>query len=301
MINLSKPYFIFFTLGDWGGYKLRDQITMRAIGNQMHNFAKLHTPKYIVALGDNFYDKGVESSTDDAWNSVWLNNYINEYPLMQTIPWYAILGNHDYYGGYKSVKAEIDRTKFCRNWYMPKNQYTYYDTISKTYSIFLDTCQIYPELYTETYEMMNCRKSVFDSLNYLEGKLIEAQSLGSKWILVFGHYHLFSNGYYNNYDIMISRVLPLLSKYKVDAYFCGHEHNFQLLSLNQQDHSIYFIVNGAGTYTSHVVSNNMDTSIETHYVSEHNGFTRHFVQDNMFHIQFIDLNGVCKYHYTIMK
>ena len=41
MINLSKSYFVFFTLGDWGGYKFKDQITMRAIGNQMHNFAKL--------------------------------------------------------------------------------------------------------------------------------------------------------------------------------------------------------------------------------------------------------------------
>ena len=252
-------------------------------------------------MGDNFYDKGVKSSTDDAWNNVWLNNYINQYPHMHTIPWYAILGNHDYYGGLVSVKAEIDRTKFCRNWYMPRNQYTHYDTNSRAYSIFLDTCQIYPELYSETYEMMNCPKSVFDSLTYLEEKLIEAQSLGSKWIFVFGHYHMFSNGYYNNYDVMISRVLPLFLKYKVDAYFCGHEHNFQLLSLSQQDHSIYFIVNGAGTYSSQVVSNNMDTSIKTHYVTERNGFTRHFVQDNVFYIQFIDINGVCNYYHTIKK
>ena len=48
----------------------------------MHNFAKLHKPKYIVALGDNFYDKGVKSSTDDAWNNVWLNNYIDKYENM---------------------------------------------------------------------------------------------------------------------------------------------------------------------------------------------------------------------------
>ena len=301
MINFSRPYFVFFTLGDWGGYKYHDQLIMGRVANQISNYAKVTTPDFIVALGDNFYDKGVKCSTDAIWENIWRKNYINKYPIMEKIPWYSILGNHDYYGGRQSVEGEIERTEFCPNWHMPKNQYTHYDVISSTYCIFLDTCTIYPELYDETYNMMDVNESISNSLNFLESKLKEAKSLQSKWIYVYGHYHLFSNGYYTNYDIMINRVLPLLIQYNVDIYFCGHEHNFQFLTYQNEKHNLHFVINGAGTFQSKVDSYNINPKVSTVYVSNHNGFTRHFVQDNKCQIQFVNMDGVCEFDYKIKK
>ena len=113
MIKLSRPYFLFFTLGDWGGYRYNEQKIMSRIGDLMNSYAKQSKPTFKAALGDKYYDRGVTSSTEDSWDLVWKNIYINNYNVMKEIPWYAILGNHDYYGGDISVKSEIERTKFC--------------------------------------------------------------------------------------------------------------------------------------------------------------------------------------------
>ena len=77
MIKLSRPYFLFFTLGDWGGYRYNEQKIMSRIGDLMNSYAKQSKPTFIAALGDNFYDRGVTSSTEDSWDLVWKNIYIN--------------------------------------------------------------------------------------------------------------------------------------------------------------------------------------------------------------------------------
>lgn len=48
--------------------------------------------------GDNIYEEGVESVTDPLWSSRYCSVYTD--PSILDIPWYAILGNHDYYSGY---------------------------------------------------------------------------------------------------------------------------------------------------------------------------------------------------------
>ena len=39
----------------------------------------------------------------------------------------ATLGNHDYYGGYDSIEAQLERTCFDKNWHMPSENYYYRD------------------------------------------------------------------------------------------------------------------------------------------------------------------------------
>ena len=77
---------------------------------------------------------------------------------------------------------------------------------------------------------------------------------------------------------MIYRLLPLLIKYDVDIYFCGHEHNFQLLKYDynhmsensykrndsyKRNNKLHFVVNGAGTFSSNVVHKNKNPIIST--------------------------------------
>lgn len=38
-------------------------------------------PEFIVALGDNFYTNGVQSSTDSLWDSLWKEVYLGIYIL----------------------------------------------------------------------------------------------------------------------------------------------------------------------------------------------------------------------------
>ena len=65
------------------------------------------------------------------------------------------------------------------------------------------------------------RSKIYKNYLQLEQMLIDANQLKCRWIFVFGHYHIFSNGYYGNYDVMIERILPLLKKYNVSVHFFG--------------------------------------------------------------------------------
>ena len=57
-------------------------------------------------LGDNFYDSGVTSVTDPLWKTDYFNLYPLSKPALQ-VPWYAIVGNHDYYNTQNTAQARV--------------------------------------------------------------------------------------------------------------------------------------------------------------------------------------------------
>lgn len=67
----------------------------------------------MISTGDNFYESGVDSISDDKWQTTF--EAIYDAPALQ-VPWYAVLGNHDYGG---SAQAQIDYSKKSRRWTMP--------------------------------------------------------------------------------------------------------------------------------------------------------------------------------------
>ena len=44
------------------------------------------------------------------------------------------------------------------------------------------------------------------------------------WVVVVGHHPLFSVGSNADTVELQHNLMPLLEKYEVDAYFCGHDH-----------------------------------------------------------------------------
>lgn len=44
------------------------------------------------------------------------------------------------------------------------------------------------------------------------------------WLVVCGHYPVFSVGGHGDTEELLSDLLPLLKRYKVDAYLSGHDH-----------------------------------------------------------------------------
>ena len=49
-------------------------------------------PNAFAFPGDNFYESGVDSISDDKWQTTF--EAIYDAPALQ-VPWYAVLGNHD--------------------------------------------------------------------------------------------------------------------------------------------------------------------------------------------------------------
>lgn len=65
------------------------------------------------------------------------------------------------------------------------------------------------------------------------------------WLFVAGHYPVFSVGTNGDTDELQTYLQPLLERYKVDAYFSGHDHMSEHLQRNGVD---YFVA-GAGAMT----------------------------------------------------
>ena len=190
-------------------------------------------PDFFVALGDNFYNNGVTSDVDPLWKLYYRDLYTA--PATQ-VPWYAVLGNHDYYGTH-TPEAQINYylNKRDKRWNLPSHQYTKTWSIPGTHGmtlqiVFIDTVQLAPmEKCSDT--GMSCdpavqAQQVQPYLDWFE-KTLKASK--ATYLIVAGHYHVYTvtDGDGPTAEL-VQRIVPLMQKYKVTAYINGHEHNHEV-------------------------------------------------------------------------
>lgn len=71
----------------------------------------------------------------------------------------------------------------------------------------------------------------------------------ARWKLAIGHHPVRRNNRPdNNLDLLLT-LEPILEKYGVQAYFCGHEHNLQYM--HQQNSSVHYVITGGGSLTDY--------------------------------------------------
>lgn len=63
-----------------------------------------------------------------------------------------------------------------------------------------------------------------NQLSHIERMLQEAISSKPTWLLMVGHYPVFSSGEHGDTDELLVYLLPMIQKYKVSAYISGHDH-----------------------------------------------------------------------------
>jgi len=78
--------------------------------------------------------------------------------------------------------------------------------------------------------------------------MIEAQlqqSVQNKvdWVIVAGHFPVWSVAEHGSNAALQKKLKPLLNKYQVGAYFCGHDHDLQYI---ETDESVGYFVTGSG-------------------------------------------------------
>ncbi|CAK0865456.1 unnamed protein product [Prorocentrum cordatum] len=125
MTPLPCVGYTFITLGDWGGalpgaYQPSTPYAqnVKRVATQMAKTAESSEVKFIVNTGDNFYWCGIENTSDFQVQKDWVEPY-SASPLQ--IPWYSVLGNHEY--GY-NVSAQIDLGNMYKNWVMDARYFT---------------------------------------------------------------------------------------------------------------------------------------------------------------------------------
>jgi tartrate-resistant acid phosphatase type 5 len=224
----------FLVIGDWGrdgaGYQTSVAKQMAAAAARLH-------AAFVVSVGDNFYEEGVQKASDNQFKTSFEDIY--KAPSLQ-IPWYVAIGNHDYHG---NVQAEIDYSKVDPRWHMPARYFTVHQTVDSTTSVdlfFLDTSPFVTEYRTEDkYKAHVAGIDTKAQVHWLDSALAASTA---QWKIVIGHHPLYSSSpKHGNTPELIANIKPLLEKYHAQVYLCGHDHNLQHSRVGRVD---YFVSGG---------------------------------------------------------
>ncbi|PIK38282.1 putative tartrate-resistant acid phosphatase type 5-like [Apostichopus japonicus] len=247
--NLKKPAnstsdCSFLVIADWGGnedspYTTPDEVY---VAKQMGVIGSTIGANFILALGDNFYTYGVKDADDKRFQETFENVFTAD---SLQVPWYVLAGNHDWYG---NVTGEIAYTEKSSRWNFPTNYYSLNFSIPGTNDsliiLMLDTVI----LAGNSYDELNIPPSGPEEIAAAEKQWtwikdqLEA-TRNEKYVLVAGHYPVWSIAEHGPTDLLVSQLRPLLEKYRVNSYLCGHDHNLQ--HIREVNGTVEYFVVGA--------------------------------------------------------
>ncbi len=278
----------FIVANDLGRNGYFDQKT---IASSMGMFAFNHDIEFVAAAGDIHHFNGVASVTDP----LWMTNFelIYSHPDLM-LDWYAILGNHEYRG---NTQACLDYSKISRRWIMPSRYYTIVKEINDSTSmrlLFIDTAPLIKKYRKSKDEYPDAWKQDDKAqLHFIDSVLASSKET---WNIVIGHHPIYASTEKTESERtdMQETVDPLLRKYKVDFYFCGHIHSFQ--HIKKTNSAVDYIVNSSAS-----LSRKVDKIDGTQFCSPLSGFTVCSVESNKFTLNFMNKSGSSIYTFTKTK
>lgn len=279
----------FAVIGDWGRH---GEYYQKEVADKLADAIVGVGASFIISTGDNIYPSGVASEYDPQWRSAFEDVYTRHATF---IKWYVTLGNHDYK---TNPDAEIAYTKISQRWNMPSRYFSIKKQIGKDSSktaeiFFLDTNPFQKDYYTE--EDYGRQVKTQDTAAQKAWLINGLKNSTATWKFVAGHHPLYSAGKrMGKTQDMINSFRDVFEKYKVDAYFCGHEHQLEY----DQPEGYHFreFISGAGSEATQVGT----APFAKFAVSDH-GFMTVSVTDNEMLIQYINYKGEILYSKSFEK
>jgi hypothetical protein len=313
--TLTYQPITFLSIGDWGsanlgGYKEHNEINT---AKAMYKDELTHNHQFVLNVGDNFYECGIQNLEDSNIEINYNNVFSNT-----NLTWYNSLGNHDY--GY-NVTAQILLSNIIKQWVLP-SRYYYVQPYPGLYIIVLDTnpcikayrssnpnewepcgngytCTNYsyeePCRFHDNIISQNCNEQ-FDWFN----KTLESIPSNST-IIVVGHHPVFEI----DYD---SRFGYIINSNKISMYINGHSHMFGTYTYANKSK---YITNGAASRVKDksVVKKYPDK--DYHHKKDKNkydmydwykketGYMRHLIFKTHIRNEFVNINNEIIYTYNI--
>ena len=229
----GTQYLQFEAIGDFG----TGAGGQRDVAISMATKASRDSISFVLVLGDNFYESGVQSVNDEQWQSAFETMY--EQPSLN-VPFYAILGNHDYR---TNPQAQVDYTTLSKRWKMPNRYYSFVQPIDDSTSVEIFCLDTNPLAYLSVGEaktLTDTGKEMIQ-IHWIAERLEQSTA---RWRIVMGHHPLYSGGEHGDNKALQYLLEPLFTKYRVDFYVCGHDHDLELL---KPIHGVTYVVSGAGS------------------------------------------------------
>ena len=285
--SLAPDALNFVVIGDWGRLGENDQ---QDVSTQMGKTAHDIGARFIISVGDNFYEDGVASVDDVQWHESFEDVYTA--PSLQ-VPWYVILGNHDYHG---NCDAQIEYSKKSPRWKMPARYFQQSHQINKDIAadfFYIDTTpmlRIYHNpLFEENTHAQVATQKVPEQLEWFKAALAASKA---QWKIVIGHHPIYSGGEHGDTPELIKHILPLLQQYGVQAYICSHDHDLQHLMAGD----INLFISGAGSQ----VRPTRET-IHTQFAKSSSGITAVSLGADAMDIRMIDNTGTLLYTTRVLR
>ncbi len=271
---IAQDAYVFYVIGDWGR---KGKYNQREVADAMNKTAAVAKPKFIASTGDNFYFLGVKNTQDKLWKKSFEDIYTGE--NIKDVDWYVSLGNHDHYG---NEDAQIEYSHINPKWKLPAHYHGYETKVDNGNSMSM--------YFINTEPLVNLRtKEAEKQWHWLDSSL---NASTSKWKFVVGHHPVYSsNPSHGDSKELIARLKPMLEKYKVPAYYCGHDHDLQ--HQLPQGSKVDYFVSGAGSKLRPSASYE-----HTKFAKSISGFALVAIAGNTMSTYFIDKNGVVVYAYS---
>lgn len=243
---------------------------------------------FILSVGDLFYPDGVASVDDPQWRTSFEDVY-SQFALY--IPWYGVLGNHEYRG---NPQAIVDYTKRARRWRIPQRYYDVKvpvgDGVNAEF-LFIDTSPFIAEYRKDASKYDFTATDTARERRWIDSTLRASKA---QWKFIVGHHNVYSGGKRTVVPEMERLLNPLMKKYGVSAYFCGHEHHLEhIVPAGEAPH--YFI-SGAG-----YEANPAEGTTGTRFVSASAGFLAASLWPDSLVVQAVDAKGAQLYRTSIRR
>ena len=277
----------FLVFGDWGR---RGETDQKEVAGQMAKAAMDINAKFVISVGDNFYESGVTSVEDKHWKQSFENVYTA--PSLQ-VPWYVIMGNHDYHA---NCDAQIAYSQISPRWKMPARYYLQSHQIDKDVTadfFYLDTTPMVRVYYDRFFEEPTYHQVITQDVPKQMAWFKQAlASSKAQWKIVIAHHPIYSGGDHGDTPELIENVLPLLHEHGVQAYFNGHDHNLQHLMAGE----VNLFDSGAGS--QHRPARSTE---HTKFAEACSGFTTVSLGPDKMNVCMIDNDGKLLYTTSISR
>lgn len=219
-------------------HKSSSEVTLLFVGDQgsgnsnqhkvaalMESLCERRNVDAIFLLGDNFFDRGVQSVTDSLWQKRFESVYST--PCLKKLKFFAVLGNHDYEG---KPKAQIEYSHLSSQWVMPGHFYSV--RFGKLVEMVL----------LDTNKVAKCFLPIC-GYDWAQKRLQLSQA---KWTGLAGH-HPFIGNEKNNPTFPVRTFLPrTLCKGGGSFYVAGHIHLLQHATQEKWGCELHQFISGAG-------------------------------------------------------